>query len=88
MGSVGSWISTLGPMVLFWANFVMSPKWWSSIQRFSQIWLQAKYENKIIKHPSIFLANILGPCIKNENFFLKISQILAIERKTLKELDF
>jgi hypothetical protein len=34
------------------------------------------------------LANILGPCIKNENFFLKISQILAIERKTLKELDF
>jgi hypothetical protein len=31
----------------FLVNFVMLPKWWSSIRRFSHMWLQVKLKNNI-----------------------------------------
>jgi hypothetical protein len=64
-------------------DFVMCPKWQSSIGRFSQIWqLQAKYESKISKHPSVFLATLH----EIHWFFLKFGAVLAIESK--RALDF
>jgi hypothetical protein len=32
---------------LIFFNLVMWPKWWSSIRRFSQIWLETRYECEI-----------------------------------------
>jgi hypothetical protein len=40
------------------------------LERFSQIWLQAKYKKNYFKHPSIFLATLLEPCIENWQSFL------------------
>jgi hypothetical protein len=31
---------------LFWLNFVIKPKWGSTVQRFSQIFVLKKYEGK------------------------------------------
>jgi hypothetical protein len=42
----------------FW--FCMYAKWQLCKGRFSQIWLQAKYESRVFEHPSIFLAIYLN----------------------------
>jgi len=49
------------------------------IGRFRHIWLQAKYESKIFKNPSIILATYLNHVYKFGIFFLNFGQIMAIE---------
>jgi len=37
-------------------NFVMQQNWWSSTRRFSQIWLQTRYDFFVKNHPFTYLA--------------------------------
>jgi hypothetical protein len=53
---------------LFWLNFVIKPKWGSTIQRFNQKKLLQKYEGKKIYIFNIF-GNILEPSIEIWCFF-------------------
>jgi hypothetical protein len=47
--------------------------------KFSQIWLQAKYESNLKKkHPSIFLATLLETVLRNLAIFLNFGRNLAI----------
>jgi hypothetical protein len=51
-------------------NFMLYPKWQWPMERFSQIRLQAKYENNLKKTFIYFLATYLT-MYKNLDFFLK-----------------
>jgi hypothetical protein len=45
------------------AIFVLQPKWQWSTGRYSQIWLQAKYESKFLKTSFYISGYLLEPCI-------------------------
>jgi hypothetical protein len=65
-------------MLFFFVNFVIQSKWQSSIRRFSQIWLQAKFENIYFKTTFYIFGYLLKPCIKIWLFPLNFGQIMAI----------
>jgi hypothetical protein len=47
-------------VTVFFGQFCVYPTWQLCKGRFSQIWLQAKYESRVFEHPSIFLAIYLN----------------------------
>jgi hypothetical protein len=50
-------------LFLFFAIFVLQPKWQCSTGRFSQIWLPVKYESKFLKTSFYISGYLLEPCM-------------------------
>jgi len=65
------------PVFFFPGNFVLQPKWWWFTGRFSQIWLQAKYEKK--KTSFYIFGYLLELCIEIWRIFFEKIIIMAIE---------
>ncbi len=90
-GLMQIWFSRKLPWSAFFSSFSFF-FWWQfcvlakvaildPLQRFSQIWLQAKYQSNVLQKTSCYIFDyyLLETCIEIWRFFFNLGRIIAIE---------